>query len=151
MNRILKMIPIFIMALSGSCNKDKTSGLYIRNLRCEYMTEAVIAKESPRFSWELVSDIKGLQQTAWQVIVSDDVKKADAGKGNIWNSGKRKGNETFSISMNGKRLRSFTKYYWRTRVWDNNGKASAWSQTADFITGAFDNNDWKGRWIGGQT
>ena len=112
------------------------------------MNEAVIAKQSPRFSWELTSSENGQKQTAWQVIVSDDLKKTEAGKGNIWNSGKRKGDETFGIKMEGNRLKSFTKYYWKVRVWDNNGKVSGWSETASFITGAFDKKDWKAQWIG---
>ena len=76
------------------------------------------------------------------------MKKTEAGKGNIWNSGKRKGDETFGIKMEGNRLKSFTKYYWKVRVWDKKGKVSGWSETASFITGAFDKNDWKAQWIG---
>ena len=125
----------------------QTACQYI-NPRCEYMNEAVIAKQSPRFSWELESSENGQKQTAWQVIVSDDQKTTEAGKGNIWNSGKRKSHETFGIKMEGSTLKSFTEYYWKVRVWDSNGKATGWSETARFITGALDKKEWKAQWIG---
>jgi len=112
------------------------------------MNEAVVGKLSPRLSWELNSVQKGEKQTAWNVIVSDDKGKIDAGNGNIWDSGKRKGDETFGIKLPGDRLKSFTKYYWKIRVWDRDGKVSGWSEPASFITGAFDKKEWKAEWIG---
>ena len=127
MKRILKKVTLLFMALSGSCTRDNTAGLNVRNLRCEYMNEAVVAKISPRFSWELVSNANGQHQTAWQVIVSDDIKIIKTGKGT--------------------RLRYFTKYHWKARVWDRFGKESGWSETASFITGAFDKKERKADWI----
>ena len=50
----------------------------------------------------------------------------------------------------GDKLQSFTKYYWKVRVWDRDGKVSNWSETASFITGAFNKKDWQASWIGDQ-
>ncbi len=148
MKRIFKIITVLSILLTASCRRDNSDSLSVLNPRCEYMNEAVIAKQSPRFSWELASSENGQKQTAWQVIVSDDLKTTEAGKGNIWNSGKRKSHETFGIEMEGTPLKSFTKYYWKVRVWDSNGKVTGWSETASFITGAFDKKEWKAQWIG---
>ena len=41
-----------------------------------------------------------------------------------------------------------TKYYWKVRVWDKNGKASDWSPTATWETALLQQNDWKAKWIG---
>ena len=73
----------------------------------EYMTEAIVTKSSPRFSWEPVSSVNGQQQTAWQIIVSDDIDKIETGKGNTWNSGKQRGDETYGIKWKNIRLQSF--------------------------------------------
>ena len=137
MKRIFKTVSVLSILLTGSCRRDNSDSLTVLSPRCEYMNEAVIAKQSPRFSWELASSENGQKQTAWQVIVSDDKKTTAAGKGNIWNSGKRKSQETFGIKMEGSSFKSFTEYYWKVRVWDSEGKATGWSETARFITGAF--------------
>jgi len=114
------------------------------------MQAAVVAKQTPRFSWEIVSAQNGQRQTAWQVIVSDDPKTIETDEGNIWNSGKEDGAHTFGIKYDGDALQSFNKYYWKVRAWDRDGKVSAWSKAAHFITAAFDKKDWQANWIGDQ-
>jgi len=112
------------------------------------MNEALIANFAPRLSWELSSPENGQYQKAWQVIVSDDKEKIKNGKGDIWNSGKIKGNETFGIKLPGNSLKSFRKYYWSVRIWNQNNEVTDWSKPGTIITGAFDNSEWKASWIG---
>lgn len=139
---------VLFLTLSLSCKDDLLTVLSVINPRCEYMNEAVITKPSPRFSWELASTLNSQKQSAWQLIISDNIKDAEAGKGNIWNSRKTKGDDSFNIKLKGDKLSSFTKYYWRVRVWDQDGKVTQWSDPASFITGAFNDTEWKAEWIG---
>ena len=44
-------------------------------------------------------------------------------------------------------LTSDTRYTWQVRVWDDRGKASAWSRPAFWRTGLFDVGEWQARWI----
>ena len=118
------------------------------NTRCEYLQKALVVKSAPRFSWEITSNQNNQRQSAWQLIVSDDRNIIDAAQGNIWDSGKMKGNTTFGIKWEGTKLASFTKYYWKVRIWNQDDVASDWSNTANFITGALDENDWSAQWIG---
>lgn len=148
MKKTFKTLFALYLFLSVACSNEITTEVTVGNLRCEYMQEAVLAKLSPRFSWELLSTQKVQQQTAWQLIVSNDSEKIETAKGNIWDSGKTRGSETFGIKYSGSKLQSFTKYYWSVRVWDKDGKVSAWSEPASFITGAFNKTDWKAQWIG---
>ncbi len=101
MKKAFIIITVLSILLNGSCGRDNSDTLSVINPRCEYMNEAVVVKQSPRFSWELFSAVNGQKQTAWQVIISDNQKTAEAGKGNIRNSGKRKGDETFGIQLEG--------------------------------------------------
>ena len=39
-------------------------------------------------------------------------------------------------------------YYWKVRIWDENGHASAYSKTARFVTSILDNKQWQASWIG---
>ncbi len=47
----------------------------------------------------------------------------------------------------GTALQSGKKYTWQVRVWDNNGKASAWSEPAFFQIAMMSPTDWKAKWI----
>src|SRR3989339_520778 len=110
MKQTLKLTLILLSFSLFSCKDELTTELNVTNLRCEYMNEALIAIQSPRFSWELESSGNGQSQKAWQIIVSSDKKKTETGKGDIWDSGKRKGKQTFGIKLPENRLHSFDKY-----------------------------------------
>ncbi|MBK9388709.1 MAG: family 78 glycoside hydrolase catalytic domain [Bacteroidetes bacterium] len=148
MKSICKLFIVFLLLISAGCQDKKELSLTAENLKCEYMNEALTAIQTPRFSWELVSSKNNQYQKAWQIIVSDNKESIKAGKGNIWDSGKSKGNETFGIKLPENKLHSFTKYYWRVRVWNATNSVTEWSSSSTFITGAFDKSDWKASWIG---
>jgi alpha-L-rhamnosidase len=101
---------------------------------------------SPGFTWQLVSDRRNTMQTAYEVRVakSKDVLKE---KDLLWSSGKINSDSSVHVVYKGKPLQSGNKYYWRVRVWDNQGKASDWSQTAYWQMGLLDSTDWKAEWI----
>lgn len=150
MARYFHLLIPFILLFSEACSEKINPEFYTQNLSCEYMKDAVVAKASPRFSWEISSTQRSQKQTAWQVIVSDDPEEIETAMGSTWDSGKTKGNKTFGIKWQGDKLQSFTKYYWKVRVWDKVGNVSNWSETVSFITGSFDKKDWKASWIGDQ-
>lgn len=151
MNRYHYLLVIFVLLFSEACSEKINKEFHAANLSCEYMKEAVVVKASPRFSWEISSTQSNQNQSAWQLIVSNERELIEADKGSTWDSGKTKGNETFGITWKGGvELQSFTKYYWKVRVWDRNGHVSNWSEAASFITGSLDEKDWKASWIGDQ-
>ena len=122
--------------------------LSVTNLKCEYMNSALIAGQSPRLSWELEATRGSQYQKAWQIVVGNDKAAVESGKGNIWDSGKKKGSETNEIRLPENILSSFTKYYWSVRVWNGNNEVTQWSKAASFITGALSSSEWKAEWIG---
>ena len=150
MLRYYYSLVMLILIFLGSCSEKINSEFNTVNLRCEYMKEAVVAKPFPRFSWEISSTQGNQKQSAWQVIVSDDKAQIDTGQGNVWDSGKTRGSETFNIKWQDVELQPFTIYYWKVRVWDRDGKVSSWGEPARFITGAFNKKDWNAGWIGDQ-
>ncbi len=94
----------------------------------------------PRFSWQLVSDKRNVMQSAYEIKVAE-------GKENVWSSGKIMSDSSVHVAYNGKALKSGKKYTWKVRVWDNDEKASAWSEPAFFQTAFFNISDWKAKWI----
>lgn len=148
MNRFFHFLSIVILLHITACSETLNTNFNANNLRCEYMEDAIVAKTSPRFAWQVSSTESNQKQTAWQILLSDNPEQLNTDKGTIWDSGKTKGNKTFGIKWEGDKLQSFTKYYWKVRIWDAQGKVSKWSETAGFITGAFNKSDWKAKWIG---
>jgi alpha-L-rhamnosidase len=104
----------------------------------------------PEFSWVLESNERGTAQTIFEILVSTDEKSLQSGKGNVWQSGKIERRTTFGILFSGKPLKSFSRYFWKVRIWDQDGKVSNWSQPSWFETSMLKPTDWKAHWISDQ-
>ena len=53
-----------------------------------------------------------------------------------------------NVAYAGAALASGERCFWKVRVWDGRGAASAWSAGASFEMGLLDPRDWNGTWIG---
>ncbi len=94
----------------------------------------------PRFTWQLNSDKRNIAQTAYEL-------KVTLGKTDVWQTGKVNSAQSVHVIYNGPALQSGTKYTWQVRVWDNEGKTSAWSKPATFQMAFLKASDWKAKWI----
>jgi alpha-L-rhamnosidase len=118
-------------------------------LTCEYLENPLgIDMAKPRLSWNFISTEQNQLQTAYEILVSDNEKDSKLLKGNSWQKGKIISSENIHIEYNGQPLKAFTKYFWRVKVYDKNGVASAWSTIATFETAALQASDWQAQWIG---
>ena len=121
----------------------------ITHLKTDYQTTPLgFDNPTPEFSWILQSTERGTMQTAFEIYVADDQKKLETG--NCWQSGKVSGNQTFGIRYAGKPLQSFTRYFWKVRVWNQQGQVSDWSAPSWFETSMVKASDWKAKWISDQ-
>jgi alpha-L-rhamnosidase len=101
----------------------------------------------PRFGWRLdpAASAGDRRQGAYQVQVS----ASRSGRGDMWDSGRVASGQQLGVGYGGRPLRSLTRYHWRVRVWDTQGRASAWSAPRWFETGLLDaDEEWKGAFIG---
>ncbi|HEY6502907.1 MAG TPA: glycoside hydrolase family 78 protein [Chitinophagaceae bacterium] len=115
--------------------------LKVQSLLTENLTDPVgLDTRKPRFSWQLLSDQRNVLQTAYEIKVS-------SGKSVAWASGKVASGQSVHVLYNGIALESGRKYNWQVRVWDNNGKSSAWSTAASFQMALLNTTDWKAKWI----
>ncbi|ANH80257.1 alpha-L-rhamnosidase [Niabella ginsenosidivorans] len=119
------------------------------NLRCEYLKDPLgIDAEQPRLSWELSGTANNSRQTAYRILVADQPALLDKDQGNIWDSKKISTSASLQIAYSGKPLVSGKKYFWKVMVWDEKGKASAFSNRAIWQMGLLTAADWSGaRWI----
>lgn len=118
-------------------------------LRCEYLIDPLaIDTREPRLSWQIQSNSRGTKQSAYQIIVATTASSLAANKGDLWDTGKIASNEPIQIAYQGKSLQSRQQCFWKVRVWDQNGKASSWSNAAHWAMGLMEPADWSAKWIG---
>jgi alpha-L-rhamnosidase len=123
------------------------------NLRCEYKINPVaIETPAPHLSWELGVLRNGLTQTAYRVLVADNVGLLSKDQGNIWDSKKVMSSASIQVKYAGKPLISAKKYYWKVVVWTNAGTNPQLSAVAEWQMGLLKKTDWKGaNWIAYET
>jgi len=131
------------------CQIGMAGPIEINRLFCEYLdAPQSVDTAEPILGWILKSDQRGQKQTAYQVLVADSEQLLADNKGNFWDSGKVDSSESSHGVYAGQKLVSSSDYYWKVRVWDQNGQPSAWSKPAHFATALLDPSEWTAKWIG---
>jgi hypothetical protein len=120
------------------------------DLRCEWARDPLgVDVAQPRLTWKLASDTRGDRQTAYQVLVASSLDLLIQDKGDLWDSGKVKSDETVQLPYAGKVLKSSQQVYWKVRVWDLKRRVSDWSALEKWTMGLLAEVDWcDAKWIG---
>ena len=137
---------IVFVIIHSFCNYGQAK-IQPTKLTCEYLENPLgIDVTKPRLSWNFTSNERNQSQMAYEILVSDDLKNIQ--KGNIWKTGKIISNQNLHIEYQGLALKSFTRYYWCVKVYDQNNEASSFSPIATFETAILSPDNWKAAWIG---
>ena len=143
---------LFVIALSvltNICLKAIPSDPEVTQLKCNNLVNPLGTGNRPLFNWTIKSVKTGQTQIAYQIIIANDQKNINSGKGDIWDSGKILSDQSVWIRYDGIDLSPGRRYFWRVRIWNGNDRPSDWSDPAFFVTGLFDQKDWDGaKWIG---
>lgn len=139
----LLLFSIFLLLVNTSVAQIK-----VENLLTENLTNPVgVGIIQPQLSWQLNSPKRKVMQTAYEIRVGENISTLEKGKKLQWNSGKITSDQSVHVMYNGAALQSGKKYFWQVRIWDNEGKSSAWSAPAFFQMALLNNNEWKAKWI----
>ncbi|MBW7988430.1 MAG: Bacterial alpha-L-rhamnosidase [Planctomycetes bacterium] len=126
-----------------------SGGVAVKELRCEYRVNPLgIDIVKPRLSWIMESGQRGQKQIAYQILAADSEEKLRRNQGELWDSGKVESEQSNQVVYEGEPLKSRMRCYWKVRVWDKEGKASAWSEPAMWTVGLLSLSDWQAKWIG---
>ncbi len=94
-----------------------------------------IGKKEPLLGWQIVSKEENIIQKAYRIIVSKNKEKIDKNIGELWDTNKVESNKSINIKYSGKELKPNSIYYWKVKIWTNNGKKSKFSKSQTFKTG----------------
>jgi len=126
-----------------SCN------LSVSTLTCEYMENPVgLTTVKPRLFWTVQSACRGQVQSAYHILVASSLFDLAENRGNIWDSGVVKSDQSTHIAYAGRELRSGERCYWNVRVWDGNNNPSEYSSPASWQMGLLHDDEWCADWIG---
>lgn len=145
----MKKIYILICLLAGFTFIVGAVPLELKGLTCEYQENPLgVDVLAPLLGWKLESTARSQSQSAYEIQVV--VRKEDLcqGKNLVWKSGKIDSRQNISVPYDGKKLKPFTRYYWRIRAYNQDGEVSEWSQLAYWETSMLSSADWKAQWIG---
>jgi alpha-L-rhamnosidase len=132
---LLSVAVIQILCLAASAQVS------VKDLLTENRINPVgIDAAQPRFTWQLGVTKRNTMQSAFEL-------KVTLGKNSVWSTGKVLSDQSVQVPYGGPALQSGARYAWQVRVWDNNGKESAWSQPAYFQMAFMKLSDWKAKWI----
>jgi alpha-L-rhamnosidase len=135
MKKIISILVMQLLFLAGY------SQVTVTNLLTENRTNPMgVDAVKPCFRWQLFSDKRNVLQTAYEIRLM-------FGKDMYWASDKINSDQSVQVGYRGKALQSGEKYSWKVKVWDNKGKASAWSAPSEFQMALLNNSDWKAKWI----
>lgn len=138
------MLCIFLGSLSAS---TPAAAVKIVHMRCEYLTNPIgVDEPAPRLSWELQSSRRGFRQTAYRILAASERRLLAPGKADLWDSGKVASAATCQIAYAGNVLRPLQHVWWTVQVWDEEDRASGWSEPAHWTCGPV--GAWSAQWIG---
>lgn len=143
-----KKFIIFFLLIFGFSHL-KAQDLQVTALKVEQLVNPLgIDVKQPNLSWQIVSQKRGVEQNAYQVLVASSAEKLAQNEGDLWNSGKVNSSESIYVKYNGEELTSRTKCFWKVKIWTSIGE-SEWSETSFWSMGLLYYKDWpKNGWIG---
>lgn len=120
-------------------------------LLCENLkTPLGVGTPKPRVSWNLSPKSPVLQQRAYRLVVAEEgipLKQGRNPERGYFDSGRVESSQCLHVQV-GLPLKSATRYFWKVKVFGENGRETRWSAQQWFETAYLSDGEWKPSWIG---
>lgn len=150
MKKLIWMGVLLLCLSSCRTNTISDAKIEVLDLTCEMnVNPQGVDEPSPRLAWRIASDRKNVKQKAYRILVASKEAFLEENKGDVWDSGIVKSDESRMIDYQGEKMRCSRYYYWKVLVLTNQSEEWMESPVAHWLTGLYSEYDWKGsQWIG---
>jgi hypothetical protein len=107
-----------------------------------------IDDKNPNFSWNIDTSKENWKQQAYRIMVAASWEALLGGRDLLWDTGFVNSNLMMNINYEGMELQSDSRYYWQVSVRQEGVEDIYTSEVASFETALFNQEEWKGQWIG---
>jgi alpha-L-rhamnosidase len=122
--------------------------VFPNQLTCNYAVNPLgIDTRIPSLSWQLKGEGCGRRQSAFQILVASLRERLDRETGDVWDSDRMESDQSVHVPYAGPKLRSRRRYWWKVRVWDEQGRQGPWGEPAFWEMGLLEEKDWHAQWI----
>lgn len=145
---ITLLVSLCLSVLSPACSASVNSGTpMITEISCNGKENPLgVDQTSPGFSWRVSAESE--RQVAYQVVVASSPENLSDSRADMWNTGRVTDDQSSYVDYAGMPLQPMRKYWWKVRIWDDQGRVSDWSSAGTFQMGLFRNENWQGaKWI----
>ncbi|WP_298365962.1 alpha-L-rhamnosidase [uncultured Lutibacter sp.] len=151
MNKIKLSIILLLVICNVSCTQKElpAKGLNFRSLTVNSKQNPTsIESDQPFFSWVIEAKGFNKSQSAFQILVASSKNKLNENDADLWNSKKVNSAESTFVKFKGASLQALQTYYWKVKVWDEQGNVSNWSNIQQFEMGLMSEANWgASKWI----
>jgi alpha-L-rhamnosidase len=138
---------VVLLLLSG-CLAAHGAALRVYDLKCDYQTNPPgLDDAAPGLSWKLDAPDRNQCQTAFQIMAATSEANLKHGEYDVWDTGRVDSSVSVAVPYHGRPLHSDESVYWKVRVWNKGGAASASAQSACWTMGLLKPSDWRATWI----
>jgi alpha-L-rhamnosidase len=103
--------------------------------------------KKPHFSWKIAGNTSDLWQSAYRILIADNIDNLKKDVGNIWDTGIQRSDFQQHSKYSGGKLKNGESYYAKIQIWDQNDRKSSWSNTVQFFVPIDYPADWQAEWI----
>ena len=136
------------IAVHAGLMAQSSCPIQVASLYCDHaVNPPVVDQRKPMLSWILSSVQRGSRQSAYQILVSRNLRSLRRGIGDLWDSGKVDSDNSTNVVYGGTAPASGEQCYWQVRVWDERGRASSWSEPGHWQVGLLEASEWHAQWI----
>lgn len=106
-----------------------------------------VDNDRPIFGWRLAGSGRAKKQSVYRIRLADSPVSLEGEAGALWDTGEVRDGTSQHIVYEGAVLQSRRIYYWKVKVWDEEGNDCGWSETSSFETGFMAPDEWSAGWI----
>jgi len=140
---------LILLAVSAILSCTKEADLTVDSLTCNFRENPMgVDLPAPLFGWKIKSSERNIMQSAYRVVVTENPDEVEEDNGTLWDSGKIDSGQSVNVQYEGSKLKPGKRYFWKVKIWDEDGRESLWSEINWWQTGLFSEKDWQGaRWV----